>query len=209
MIFDENSINSLRSAVKSMLSEKRYVHTLGVEDMARHLGMIIIPDRIDEICVAALLHDIAKEIPHDEQIALLSSSDVAYTDEDIATKAVIHSFAALPVINNTFPEFATDDVLSAVANHTLGNDNMSVIDEIIYISDYAEAGRTYQTCKEVREYLLENITADKLYEDNLCALHKALLTSVEATIVSLEKRGEKINSRTYLTKDYLQRQIKG
>jgi predicted HD superfamily hydrolase involved in NAD metabolism len=208
MTYDKNSIDELRHALKAMLSEKRYAHTLGVEDMARYLAEVIIPEKIDEICVAALLHDVAKELPYDEQVDLLSSSDLAYTDEDIESRSVIHSFAAVPVIKRTFPEFATEDVLSSVANHTLGDDNMSVFDEIIYISDYAEAGRTYQTCKEVRKYLLENVAPNKTQEENLNALHQASLCSVESTIDSLEKRGEKINSRTYLTREYLQRLLK-
>ena len=208
MIFDEASISRLRLAVQGMLSDKRYVHTLGVEDMARELGSVLLPDKTNELRVAALLHDIAKEIPYGEQIAMLKSSDLQYCEEDIRTKAVIHSLAAIPVIKTTFSEYATPDVLSAVANHTLGSENMSVFDEIIYISDYAEAGRTYHTCKAVRQYLLENISSSNTYEQNVLVLHTASLSSVESTINALNERGESINSKTFLTKEFLLRMIK-
>ena len=208
MIFDENSITKLRAAVKTALSEKRYTHTVGVEDMAIYLGSVILPTKVNELRAAALLHDIAKELSYEEQVGLVNSSDVMHTEEDIQTKPALHSIAALPVIKRDFPEYATDDILSAVANHTLGNDGMSVFDEIIYIADYAEAGRTYPTCQAVRRYLLDNVISGKSYQDNVNALHTALLLSIEHTVESLKKRNEKINSKTFLTKSYLDNLLK-
>ena len=207
MIFEENSLTELRTVVKTVLTEKRYLHTIGVEDMASYLGSAIIPERVNELRAAALLHDVAKELSYDEQVSLVKSSDVLYTKEDIETKPALHSIAAIPVIKRDFPEYATENILSAVVNHTLGNDGMSVFDEIIYISDYAEAGRTYPTCQAVRKYLLDNVIFGKSYQDNVNALHTALLLSIEHTVESLKRRNEKINSKTFLTKRYLEHLI--
>ena len=207
MIFDESSIVKLREAIKSRLSEKRYLHTVGVEDMARYLGAAILPERLDELRVAALLHDVAKELAYEEQLKLLKTSEIRCTEEDLQTKPALHSIAAIPVIKRDFPEYATKDILSAVANHTLGKDGMSVFDEIIYISDYAEAGRTYPACQSVRKYLLENVSPDNTYSVNVKALHVASLSSIESTIDSLTKRNEEINSKTFLTKGYLEHLI--
>ena len=175
--------------------------------MAIYLGSVILPTKVNELRAAALLHDIAKELSYEEQVGLVNSSDVMHTEEDIQTKPALHSIAALPVIKRDFPEYATDDILSAVANHTLGNDGMSVFDEIIYIADYAEAGRTYPTCQAVRRYLLDNVIFGKSYQDNVNALHTALLLSIEHTVESLKRRNEKINSKTFLTKRYLEHLI--
>ena len=204
MIFDNNSIIKLRSMVKERLSEKRYLHTLGVEKFAVHLGMILIPEQVGELSAAALLHDIAKELSYDEHVNLVKESGIEYCDEDLIVKPAIHSLAAIPIIKSDFSEFATDNILSAVANHTLGAPNMSVFDEIIFISDYAEEGRTYRTCIDVRNYLLDNIKEENSLTDNVTALHTASLTSVVSTIDSLERQGEVINTRTLLTKSYLE-----
>ena len=107
------------------------------------------------------IFDIAKEIPFNEQLELLKDSGVDCTEEDISTKPALHSFAAVPYISRYFAEYATPGVTSAVCNHTLGSYGMSLFDEIIYISDYAESGRTYFTCIEVNKFLLENISKDK------------------------------------------------
>ena len=204
MIFDDVVLSTLRTSVRERLSDKRYLHTLGVEDMAKFLGRILVPEKLGELCAAALLHDIAKELTFDNQMAILSSSDVIYTEEDVLAKAALHSIAAVPIIKRDFPEYATSDVISAVANHTLGKDEMSIFDEIIFISDYAEAGRTYSSCCKVREYLLKNINEDKTLDENLKVLHTASLNAINSTIDSLLSRGEQIHSRTFLTKAYLE-----
>ena len=207
MNFDNESIKELALQVKGRLSEKRYLHTLGVERLAKYLGNIRLPNNLDEISAAALLHDIAKEISFDEQIALLRDSEVDQTEEDLSVKPALHSIAAIPLINRDFKEFATDDILSSVANHTLGAPGMSVFDEIIFISDYAEEGRTYYSCIEIRDYLLSNIKADNSPSDNVAALHNAVLKSIIYTVDSLKKRGDIINSRTLKTKRYFEDKI--
>lgn len=204
MIFNNDSIILLRSLIKERLSEKRYQHTLGVENLARRLGAVLLPDKVDELSVAALLHDVAKEMSYEEHVSLVKNSGVRYSEEDLLIKSVLHSLAAVPVIISDFKEFATEDILSAVTNHTLGAPNMSVFDEIIFISDYTEEGRTYPTCIEVRNYLLANISGNRSSLDNVNALHIASLKSIESTIESLGRRKEMINTRTLLTKSYLE-----
>ena len=204
MIFKSEMIEQLRLSVKSRLSDKRYTHTLGVEEMARHLGSIILPEKVEELCVAALLHDVTKELSYEQQICLLESSDVEYTKEDLDTKPAIHSISAVPFIQKEYSEYATLDVLSAVSNHTLGKENMSVFDEIIFISDYTETGRTYPSCIDARNHLLRNIKVGKECKDNIVFLYRASLMAIDSTIDSLRRRGEKIHSRTYLTKAFLE-----
>lgn len=207
MMFNNDDIIKISALVKERLSEKRFKHTLGVEKLAKHLGNIIMPDKVNELRVAALLHDIAKELTSEEHLDLLLASNVKYTDEDLSIKPALHSIAAVPLIIRDFPDFATQDVLSAVANHTLGFPEMSVFDEIIFISDYAEEGRTYRTCVEIRRYLLDNISSKKSIEENIRALHTASLKSIESTIESLTNRKEKINTKTIMTKKYLEKII--
>lgn len=202
MIFDDASIDSLRDLVRGRMSEKRYLHTLGVENMAKRLGEILLPDKVSELTVAALLHDVAKELSYDEHLELLRGGEVEFTEEDLSVKPALHSIAGVPLILRDFSYFATSDVCSAVFNHTVGAPEMSVFDEIIFISDYAEEGRTYRTCIEVREYLLADIKKENSEEDNLSVLHTASLKSIEATVQSLKHRGERINTRTLRTKKY-------
>ena len=69
-------LNVLRKSVKSRISERRYLHTLGVEDMATKLGEHFIPEMISELRAAALLHDVAKELDYQEQIKIISDQGI-------------------------------------------------------------------------------------------------------------------------------------
>ena len=202
MIFSHSAIETLRLSIKDMMSQGRYQHTLGVEKMANYIGGILLPQKSSELSVAALLHDITKEMSYEEQLLLLQSSDLTCSEEDLQTKPALHSFSAVPFIKDNYEEYATQDILSAVLNHTLGAYGMSLFDEIIFISDYSEEGRKHPACIEVREYLIENLCNNKTFEENVSILHKASIMAINSTIHSILQRGDKVNSKTFLTKNF-------
>lgn len=186
-------ISKLYDAVQKRLSPKRYAHTLGVEKMAARLGEIFLPDKITELRAAALLHDVAKELTGEEQLELMKTSAFAFSSEDLNTPSAYHAFSAPELIKRDFPEFATSEIISAVLYHTLGDVNMSLFDKIIFISDYIEEGRNYQSCVDVRELLFKLIEDG---EDKLAAIDRAIALSIENTRKALIDRGIRINSRS-------------
>ncbi len=199
MIISDEMLVRLRSSVKERMSQKRFAHTLGVERAAIRLGEYFLPERINELCAAALLHDIAKELPYEEQLkAFLSYSD---RDSYSGVDAALHSFAAPAIVLESYPEFATDDILDAVYNHTLGKPDMSVFCEIIFLSDYIEDGRTYESCRKVAEQLYSDLERVSLNSERMSALHRAVVRSIDFTIDSLVKRGSTIDDSVILTKN--------
>ena len=76
------------------------------------------------------MHDVTKELDSGEQVRLLKLLGVS-TDE-MLSPPVFHSITAPMVIRRDFSEFATENVLSAVYNHTTAAYDMSLFDEIIY-----------------------------------------------------------------------------
>ena len=125
----------LKAAVEARMSQKRFLHTLGVVKAARQLGEELMPEKIQSLTVAAHLHDIAKELPTEELLTLSSEYGYVTTEEDMNSPQVLHSFAAPAVIKRDFPEYASEEILSAVFKHTTGDGEMSVFDEIIFLSD--------------------------------------------------------------------------
>lgn len=206
MVYSDESLGSLRETVKNRLSENRFLHTLGVERAAERLGKIFLPDKISELRAAALLHDIAKEIPIDVQLEMLKKANFELNDEDMMAEGVIHSFTAPIVVKNDFQKFALPYILSSVLNHTVGSKDMTVFDKIIFISDYIEDTRTYPSCIEVRETLY-SLLQNALESEKIIALNKACLASIDATISSLKKRNLPINPRMKKTKKSLEKQI--
>ena len=201
MKYSEKEILALRSSVEKRLSEKRFAHTVGVERMAVKIGQIILPDKLDLLRVAALLHDISKEYSEAEYFSILKSHNIALSDEDLAAPALWHSMTAPFAVRSDFSVFADDEVLSAVYNHTVGSPDMSVFDEIILLSDYIEDGRKYKNCVELRESFLSELDLAKTKSDAIFALHRAVAKSLDNTINEFISRGSSYHSRTLLTRD--------
>ena len=200
MNFTEEMIDKLRDGVRGRLSSYRYEHTLGVEKAAKRLSLYIIPEQTDEIRVAALLHDITKELSSAEQLRLMTG-DSRITKSDLLTEAAFHAFSAPEAIRRDFPAFVSDDVLSAVFNHTTGAPDMSLFDEIIFIADYIEDGRVHPECVEVRESLYSAISKARSREEMIRALHSATLKALDNTVRRISARGYHLNERTVITRD--------
>ncbi len=199
-MFSEQKLYELRNSVKKRLGENRFKHTLGVEIAASRLAEILIPDKLSEIRAAALLHDITKELSDREQMNIIKGLDFI-TDSDIMSSAIYHSLTAPEMIRREYPEFATEDILSAVFNHTTGDPDMSVFDEIIFVSDYIEYGRTYSSCVALRDELWTSFDVCKNSEDILPILHEATIKALENTILSLIQRKHFIHEKTVMTRN--------
>lgn len=206
-MINRTSVSDVQERVKGMMSEKRYKHTLGVMEMAERIGYFCLSDKIDELLAAALLHDVAKEFP-DTELCEIIKGNYDNSEEIIGYgREIWHSYAAPYVVKRDFPIFATENILSAVQKHTLGAPDMSVFDEVIFISDYVEAGRTYPSCAVVRDYLYQAFESDK-QDENIDVLHKACIMSIEYTEENLKSRGKGVCPVSLLAKNALKSKIK-
>ena len=202
MTFSNEDIEGLKAEIKRRLSESRYLHTLGVARAAELLAVLCAPELVDEAVVAALLHDVSKEYSHNEQLHIISEEKISIDREDESTPAVLHSFTAPAVIKRDFEKFATPNVLSAALYHTIGSPDMSVFDEIIFLSDFIEDTRSYDSSIELRKYVFSNMKRGAT-EDNIMVLHNACIKSIDFTMDHLKKNKKHINSKNILTRNAL------
>ena len=207
MKYTDLQIEMLRRSVEDRLSEKRFVHTLGVEKMAAYIGQRVMPESVSELRAAALLHDISKEYSEAEYLELIKRHNIALTEWEINEPALWHSMTAGGVIKEEFPEYATADVLSAAYNHTVGSEDMSVFDEIILLSDYIEEGRRYPTCVGLREKFLAELNSAETVSEAIFALHRAVAKSLDNNIKEFVSRGKRYHYRTELTRDAILKKI--
>ena len=199
-------INKLHSRVMERLSEKRFTHTLGVVKMAEYLGKRCLPDMIEELKYAAYLHDITKEVSDDTQNELLSKCGFELTVNERLSKPIHHSYTAPIVIKRDFPEYATENVLSAVLKHTVLDPEMSLFDEIIYVADFIEESRSYKACIEMRDYVISSLTDNT--EKNAMLIHKATLKILDFTLDFINKKGLYVVDKTVLAKEALELKIR-
>ena len=202
MIFSNEKISSLSNEVKKRISKKRFLHTCGVVKMAEKLSGYCLPEKKSELVCAAYLHDVTKELSLSEHLKLIDEEGILISDDDTKTEAILHAFSAYCAVKRDFPEFATENILSAVYNHTIGAPEMTVFDEIIFLSDYIEETRTYDSSVRLREFVLDNMKNGVL-DENVSLLHKACITAIDNTILHLIREKKVINAKNILTRNAL------
>ena len=155
----DGMLDSLRERVRPYMKEKeyRYAHTLGVERECEALGKLLLPDKINKLRAAALLHDITKVLKLEEQLELCGALGIKYEKRDLLSPKLFHARTASGLIRRDFPEYADDEIISAVRYHTTGRRGMTLFEGIVYLADYIEETRTFDECVELRRFFRDAV----------------------------------------------------
>ncbi|MBE6541728.1 MAG: HD domain-containing protein [Ruminococcaceae bacterium] len=198
-ILTEDDIADLSEKIRPYLTGKRYEHTLSVEREAVKLGELYLPERINDLRAAALLHDITKREDIKKQLQYCEEFGIMISAEEIASPAVFHSKTAAEVARRDFSEYVNDDIVSGIRWHTTGRENMSIFDAIIYLSDFIEETRDFDDCVKLRRYFWDKISAG---EDKLDVLTDTMIYSFDLTIGLLINDGAVIDENTVKARNY-------
>ena len=172
------SVDEAKRLAKKNLSPKRYEHTCNVRKLAVKLAKAHGADE-KKAALAALLHDIAKELPRDRLLQIFTENAIIAGNAAQRPAPVWHG-AAAAILAQT--QYGVDDgeILSAIRCHTTGKAGMSKLDKIIYLSDMISAERDYPEVYELR----------RLAEEDL---DKAVCTAVEKNIGWMRECGKSID----------------
>ena len=187
------NFNELKEIVKSKMSLKRFTHTLGVVEMSEKLAKIYNAN-IEKCKVAALLHDICKEM-NMEYIKNICKNNFMneLSEEDLENNEILHGFAGSYYVKT---ELGINDkeILNAIKYHTVGAKNMTLVERIVYIADAIEYGRNYPSVVEIREETFKN-------------LDKGILMEIEHKEEYLESIGKKSHPNTYKLKKEILKEL--
>ena len=183
----DETLSALRQRVSEILSEPRFSHTLAVEKEAVRICELILPNQTNEMRAAALLHDLTKELALNEQQKICLENNIRVSNEAFASAAVLHGMTAEVKIREHFLAFATDNVLSAVRNHTVGHPQMTVFDKILFLADYIEETRPYPDCASLRRDFWEKISKANS-ESYVAILDSAVFRELHQTLLHLLKK---------------------
>ncbi len=194
-------VDDLINELYQIYSKKpnRLKHVLGVRDTALKLGKIHNVD-LDKLEVAALLHDITKYYSKEKNIDLIKKH-FADAEEIINeyNEHILHAYSAYIVAKEVYG-VTDEDILNPIKYHTIGRSKMSIYEKIIFISDYVEPNRTYESCIKVRNITFDNIDlavytaiddSIKFYEENGGQIPKSAYTAREYYKQLLEEKNEK------------------
>ena len=201
--FSEEMLARLREEVKYEMGEKRYNHTLEVEKMAVRLGEIYAPSKIDILRAAALLHDVTKERTPEEHIAICESAGECVTLAERKSPKMFHARTGALVIPVKYPEFAIDELISAVRYHTTGRADMTVIEKIIYLADYIDMSRKFEDCVKLRDFFFDFDFVNADEAEKAEHLRETLILSYDMTIRNLIEDGKHINDTTFEARNFL------
>ncbi len=181
-------IKKIRKSMEKNLDAKRFEHTLGVAYTASALAMCYDVD-INKAQTAGLLHDCAKCLSDEKKLSICKKHNIQISKIENRNPFLLHAKAGSYIAMNKF-NIHDQDIINAILNHTTGRPGMSMLEKIIYISDYIEPGRKQApNLKEVRKLAFQNLDA-------------ALLKILEDTLQYLKETGSETDPMTQETYDY-------
>ncbi|MFA6948547.1 MAG: bis(5'-nucleosyl)-tetraphosphatase (symmetrical) YqeK [Eubacteriales bacterium] len=200
-------LDILRSDITRYIGGKRYSHTLAVErecaSLAAQFGLC--EDEAYRLRISALLHDITKEKKLDGQLELCRALGIDYTQNDVSSPKVFHSKTAAALISRDFPELATDDVCNNIKYHTVGREDMTISEKLLYLADYIEETRDFDDCKKLRRYFYsQKNRAGKTISRHL---DETLVISFDMTLRILIDEGQCIAAETVASRNFLIRSL--
>lgn len=153
--------------------------------MAEYLGGIYVPDCIQELRAAALLHDITKECSVDWHLKICAERDIELDADALFAPKTLHARTAAALIPELYPEFAEPTVIGCVRWHTTGRAGMTLCEKLIYLADYIDMSRTFEDCVRLREEFTSARPETMDKNARLKHLRRILIMSYDMTVKCL------------------------
>ncbi len=167
--------------IKDLMSEKRYIHSLGVRDEAMRLAKLYGAD-LEKAYLAGLLHDITKDFTFEQSVELAEKYGVKLEEIDKVEHKLVHGHIGAYYVKNELG-IDDDEIFEAIYYHTTSKAGMRLLTKIIYIADIIEPNRTYNGVETLRALA---------YSD----LDKAVFNGLRNTIIKLTNNGRMLHTET-------------
>lgn len=180
MQLSEDKIKEIYTCVYNKYKDthaNRFRHIEGVCKMASLLAQKYNVS-VDDAVISALLHDYYKYETIEEMRLYLD--DEKLIEECDKYPFLYHAYCSAKAAKEKF-HIENNDIINAIFNHVFGRTNMSLLEEIIMISDYTEENRQYESCVKCREILLTK------------GINEAIYYSLLKTKEHIENLGEKLH----------------
>ncbi|AIS52111.1 metal dependent phosphohydrolase [Thermoanaerobacter kivui] len=181
-------IELIKNKLRSLLDEERYLHSIGVMETAIHLAKKY-DANVEKAQVAGLLHDCAKGYSDEELLKFAQRYEIEVDEVLKHAPFLLHGPVGAYLAEEIFG-IKDPEVKRAIALHTTGDVNMTLLDEIIFLADYIEPNRDFKGVEELRRLAKEN-------------LDLALLKSFDSTICYVIERGLLLYEKTVKARNYI------
>ena len=148
---------ALAAAVRQRLSPERFAHVQGVVAAAEELARRWDADR-KRARVAAWLHDVAKDEPPEALLKRARDFGIVFDEIMARAPALWHSVVGAEIARREFGVM-DEDVLAAIRFHTTGRAGMSLLEQIVFLADLIEPGRSFPGVDDLRRKSREDLPA--------------------------------------------------
>lgn len=184
-------IDEIKEWLRLNLTAEKYVHSLGTAQAAREIAKKCGYDE-EKAYFAGLVHDCAKNLSHEELLALIERAPFELQEGETCNGKILHAPAGAVFAREKFG-IEDEEILSAVRWHTLGRVGMTDLEKIIFLADKIEPETRGREAYEER---LKSL-------DIPGGLENEILACYSYTIKSLVDRQLKICSQTIEVYNYL------
>lgn len=187
------TIEKIQADLKTILSEKRYNHSLGVMKKAGELAKQY-GENSYTAALVGLAHDIGKEIPNEEKLKYVKENNIKIDEIEKNSIGLLHAKIGADITKKKYN--FTEDMQKAIKYHTVADPDMNLLAKIIFVADKIEENRNYEKVEELRKMaeinidncileilnytIKENINKERLVHPNsILTRNKLLLTHLE------------------------------
>jgi predicted HD superfamily hydrolase involved in NAD metabolism len=103
----------------------------------------------EQVALAALCHDLARLYTEEDLIRTLQSRGIDPDSFGFKHSILFHGYVS-EILAREEIGITDESILSAIRKHTTGEEDMSVLDKLIYVADKLEPGRDFQGIDELR-----------------------------------------------------------
>ncbi|SJZ93369.1 bis(5'-nucleosyl)-tetraphosphatase (symmetrical) YqeK [Selenihalanaerobacter shriftii] len=141
--------------LKQMISEDRLNHSLGVRDTAIELAKIYEID-LKKARIAGLLHDCAKGLSNNNLLKKAEKFGIVIDGVTIIVPPLLHGPVGAEFAKRKF-KINDEEILNAIRIHTLGSEEMTSLEKIIFLADYIEPNRKCSGLDKLRKIARSNL----------------------------------------------------
>lgn len=146
----------LGQLLREYVGNKRYDHSCKVATACVRLAQIHAPGLENQAELAGLLHDNAKRMPVQEQLALARDRQLPVSAAEEASPGLLHGKIGAALMKRRFG-IDDADVEQAICDHVTGRAGMDLLSRLLYVADYTSADRDMPDLDRIRELARQDL----------------------------------------------------
>ena len=186
------NFSKTKKTLRKYLDRDRFEHSEGVMYTAAALAMRYGED-LEKAQIAGILHDCVKCMPDNKKLKICEKNHIEITEAEKMSPFLLHAKVGAYIAKAKY-DIEDTEILDAIACHTTGKPAMTLLEKIIYISDYIEPMRNKAS------------NLDEVRKMAFVDLDEALFKILSDTLVYLEKSSKKMDPMTMQTYEYYRAQ---